>query len=36
MIFIKNMGYGVRRIKTGGEGNRVYTYVRDNANNLVE
>jgi len=30
--FYKNMGYGEERIKTGGEGNKTYTYVRDNAN----
>lgn len=30
--FYKNMGYGEERIKTGGEGNKTYIYVRDNAN----
>lgn len=30
--FYNNMGYGEERIKTGGDGNKTYTYVRDNAN----
>lgn len=30
--FYENMGYAEERIKTGGEGNKRYTYVRDNAN----
>lgn len=30
--FYKNMGYREERIKIGGEGEKTYTYVRDNAN----
>lgn len=30
--FYKNMGYKEEQIKTGGEGNKTYIYVRDHAN----